>query len=104
MEHSILDLNREIVLSDYQSATVKNKELFITGDVNASSEYIFDNQKEDGRAICDKFYETNVRVISIVKRTKVGMDGLIIEVAKIWLRIPTTISHYTEIIYSLSRR
>jgi hypothetical protein len=47
-----------------------------------SSEYIFDNQKEDGRAICDKFYETNVRVISIVKRTKVGMDGLIIEVAK----------------------
>jgi hypothetical protein len=23
MEHSILDLNREIVLSDYQSATVK---------------------------------------------------------------------------------
>jgi hypothetical protein len=46
MEHSILDLNREIVLSDYQSATVKNKELFITGDVNASSEYIFDNQKK----------------------------------------------------------
>jgi hypothetical protein len=45
MEHSILDLNREIVLSDYQSATVKNK-LFITGDVNASSEYIFDNQKK----------------------------------------------------------
>lgn len=82
MEHSILDLNREIVLSDYQSATVKNKELFITGDVNASSEYIFDNQKEDGKAICDKFYETNVRVISIIKRTKVGMDGLIIEVAK----------------------
>jgi hypothetical protein len=79
MEHSILDLNREIVLSDYQSATVKNKELFITGDVNASSEYIFDNQKEDGRAICDKFYETNVRVISIVKRTKVGMDGLIMK-------------------------
>jgi hypothetical protein len=34
MEHSILDLNREIVLSDYQSA-IKNKELFITGDVNA---------------------------------------------------------------------
>jgi len=78
----VLDLNREIVLNDYQSATKKNKELFITGDVKASSEYIFDNQKEDATIICDKFYETPVRVISIVKRTKVGMDGLMIEMAK----------------------
>ena len=45
MEHKILDLNREIVLHDYQSATNKNKELFITGDIKASSEYIFPNQK-----------------------------------------------------------
>lgn len=82
MEHSILDLNREIVLNDYQSATKKNKELFITGDVKASSEYIFANQKEDATIICDKFYETPIRVISIVKRTKVGMDGLMIEIAK----------------------
>ena len=29
MQHSILDTNREIVLSDYQSATLKNKELFV---------------------------------------------------------------------------
>lgn len=82
MEHSILDLNREIVLNDYQSATKKNKELFITGDVKASSEYIFANQKEDATIICNKFYETPIRVVSIVKRTKVGMDGLMIEIAK----------------------
>jgi hypothetical protein len=82
MEHSILDLNREIVLNDYQSATKKNKELFITGDVKASSEYIFPNQKEDAIKICNKFFETPIRVISIVKRTKVGMDGLMIEIAK----------------------
>lgn len=82
MEYSILELNREIVLNDYQSATKKNKELFITGDVKASSEYIFDNQKEDAIIICNKFYETPIRVISIVKRTKVGMDGLMIEIAK----------------------
>jgi hypothetical protein len=82
MEHSILDLNREIVLNDYQSATKKNKELFITGDVKASSEYIFPNQKEDATIICNKFYKTPIRVISIVKRTKVGMDGLMIEIAK----------------------
>lgn len=82
MENSILDLNREIVLNDYQSATKKNKEMFITGNVKASSEYIFANQKEDAITICNKFYETSTRVISIVKRTKVGMDGLMIEIAK----------------------
>ena len=83
MEYSIIiDLNREIVLNDYQSATKKNKELFITCDVKASSEYIFSNQKEDAAIICNKFYETDTRAVSIVKRTKVGMDGLMIELAK----------------------
>lgn len=82
MEHLILDLNREIVLSDYQSATKKNKELFITTNVKASSQYIFPNQKEDAAIICDIFHKTSKRVISIVKRTKVGMDGLMIEIAK----------------------
>ena len=40
MEHSILDLNRDIVLNDYQ--------------------------KEDAAIICNKFYETSIGVISIV--------------------------------------
>jgi len=75
-------LNREIVLSDYQSATKKNEELFIKGDVKVSNEYIYPNQKEDAAIICNKFYENSIRVISIVKRTKVGMDGLMIEIAK----------------------
>ena len=78
----LLDLSREIVLNDYQTATKKNKESFMTGDVKASSEYIFANQKEDATIICNKFYEESIRVISIVKRTKVGMDGLMIEIAK----------------------
>ena len=86
MEQSIfdlnIDLNREIVLNDYKSATKKNKESYINGDVKASSEYIFPNQIEDATIICNKFYETPIRVISIVKRTKVGMDGLMIEIAK----------------------
>ena len=80
---SIVDLNREIVLNDYQSATKKNKELFVTGDVKASSEYIFPNQKEDAEIICNKFYETDIRAVSIIKRTKVGMDGLMIQIATI---------------------
>lgn len=84
MEHSnsIIDLNREIVLNDYKSAENINKERYINGDVRAGSEYIYPNQKEDSIVICNKFHDTNVRVISIVKRTKVGMDGLMIEIAK----------------------
>ena len=82
MAHSILDFNREIVLNDYQSAVVKNKEAFLNGDLKVSNEYIFDNQKEDASIICNKFYKTDIRAISIVKRTKVGMDGLMIEIAK----------------------
>lgn len=82
MEDKILDLNREIVLNDYHNAINKNMELYINGDVRACSEYIFDNQKEDATMICEQFHKTDIRVISVVKRTKVGMDGLMIEIAK----------------------
>jgi len=82
MNSYIHELNREIVINDYQSAVNKNKELFINGDISACSEYIYDNQKLDATIITNKFYETPIRVISIVKRTKVGMDGLMIEIAK----------------------
>jgi hypothetical protein len=82
MGDSILDLNREIVLNDYQSATKNNKELYINHDVKVSEEYIFPNQERDAFIICSKFHETHIRVISIVKRTKVGMDGLMIELGK----------------------
>jgi len=79
---SLLDLNREIVLADYKSASNKNRELFLLGDVKATSEYIYDNQKEDAITICNKFYESPIRTIGIIKKTKVGMDGLMIELMK----------------------
>ena len=78
-----LNRNREIVMCDYQSASVKNIEQFYNGDVMASSEYIFENQKLDALTIMNTFYnDCDKRVCSIVKRTKVGMDGLMIELAK----------------------
>ena len=80
--NELKDLNRDIVIADYNSSKKKNKELFIKGDVRASSQYIFNNQKKDAAKICDKFYNTDTKCISIVKRTKVGMDGLMIEIAK----------------------
>ena len=81
-ENKILDLNREIVYADYQSAKKRNSELYIKGDVKSGIEYIYPNQIEDANIICNKFNKGEVRVISIVKKTKVGMDGLMIELAK----------------------
>jgi hypothetical protein len=52
-------------------------------DVKSTAEYIFPNQVEDAAHIVNKFYKNNRRVISIQKKTKVGADGLMIEIAKL---------------------
>jgi hypothetical protein len=55
------------------------------GDDRATAEYIFDNQMEDATHIVNKeFYENNRRVVSIQKKTKVGADGLMIEISKLF--------------------
>ena len=53
------------------------------GDDKATAEYIFPNQREDANNIVDLFYKNKRRVISIQKKTKVGADGLMIELAKL---------------------
>ena len=78
-----ISANRQYVTSSYQSAEFKNKEAFVRGDLRAGKEYIYKNQKIDALSVVTYFYEdSNLRVVSIVKRTKVGMDGLMIEIAK----------------------
>jgi hypothetical protein len=74
---------REEVLQACNSAEATNRRLFLEGDDKATAEYIFPNQKEDAAAIVNIFHETNCRVISIQKKTKVGADGLMIEIAKL---------------------
>ncbi len=74
-------LNRETVKSDYESAKNKNFEQFILKNTTATSEYIYQNQKDDALSILNIFYRSNIRAVSIIKRTKVGMDGLMIEIA-----------------------
>ena len=76
------DESRERVLEDYENAVLQNKEAYERGDVKASVEYIYSNQVSDAAVITDKFYKDPIQVISVVKRTKVGMDGLMIELAK----------------------
>lgn len=75
---------RESVLAAYDSASKDNRLRLLQGDDKATPEYIFPNQREDAANIFDKFYKHNRRVISVIKKTKVGADGLMIEILKLF--------------------
>lgn len=83
VDYDLISARREYVLQSYYTAEKENKLRFMEGDDKATSRYIFPNQIEDANHIVDKFYKNNRRVISIQKKTKVGADGLMIEIAKI---------------------
>src|SRR5574343_1747875 len=80
---SITTARRDFVLRSYDAAVADNKLLFLEGDSRATSEYIYPNQKEDAHNIVDIFYKNNCRVVSIQKKTKIGADVLMIEIAKL---------------------
>jgi hypothetical protein len=90
MENSakIIAARREAVIHSYNSAESKNKLAFMEGDEKATSEYIYENQKIDANNIVREFYENDRRVVSVIKKTKVGADGLMIEVAKLMTTHP----------------
>ena len=79
----LISARRERVFVSYREAELLNYELYRSEDDKATAEYIFPNQKEDANNIVDKFYKNKRRVISIQKKTKVGADGLMIEIAKL---------------------
>tara|TARA_B100001094_G_scaffold74804_1_gene71128 strand:- start:3042 stop:4742 length:1701 start_codon:yes stop_codon:yes gene_type:complete len=75
-----MENDRECARTSYKYAEANNKRLYDKGDVKATDKYIYDNQKEDALEIVKKFHENRqLRVISIIKQCKVGMDGLMIE-------------------------
>jgi hypothetical protein len=82
-DRELISARREDVLQAYNSARASNRRSFLEGEDKATSEYVFPNQIEDANNIVDKFYKNKRRVISIQKKTKVGADGLMIEIAKI---------------------
>ena len=79
----LISARRESVLQAYNSAKAENRLNYLEGDDKATAEYIFPNQFEDASNIVENFYKNNRRVISIQKKTKVGADGLMIEIAKL---------------------
>ena len=81
-EDRLKSANRGLVLGSYTAAVSENFIRHSNGDRKATSEYIYDNQKEDAMNIVAEFYHNNRRVVSITKKTKVGADGLMVELAK----------------------
>jgi hypothetical protein len=77
-------MNRAIVNNDYGTAEMVNKERHLAGNVKYGVEYIYENQKTDAKKIVGVFYNTEVRAISVLKRIKLGMDGLMIEISKLF--------------------
>jgi hypothetical protein len=65
------------VYDSFNAAKSSNRVKFLRGDSSATSEYIYENQKEDSQKIIEEFKKGR-RVISVQKRTKVGADGLMI--------------------------
>ena len=77
----LVQLNREIVNTDYKCASVRYQEMILSG--LAINTYILPNQIEDSMKIMDIFYnQKTIRVMSICNTTKNDIDGLMIEVGK----------------------
>jgi hypothetical protein len=77
-----IEANRDKVQRSYDSAQADNYDKYLEGDKRYCEEYIFENQKIDAGNIVSKFnLNPNLRAVSILKRTKVGMNGLMIELA-----------------------
>ena len=65
-----------------------NKENHLAGNVKYGDEYIYKNQKDDAQNIVDMFYKSEISAVSVLKRTKLGMDGLMIEISKLFSTHP----------------
>ena len=77
-----IEENREQVHADFKSAEITNRNNFRDKIPGATAQYIFPNQIEDAGKIVDIFYKDKCRIVSITKKTKVGMNGLMIQVAR----------------------
>jgi hypothetical protein len=80
---SSIEKRRELVIKHYDAAKSSNDYQFSKGNPSATEEYIFQNQMIDAGNIVNEFYRGDALVVSVQKKTKVGADGLMIEIAKL---------------------
>ena len=77
---NIIESNRNLVRFAYQLAEQENDNDWKRGKSYATEKYIYPNQKSDAIHIVNKL--KHKCMVNIIKRTKVGADGLMIEIAK----------------------
>jgi len=73
--------NRALVTAAYDYAKANNHSLYMKGDVRVSEQYTFVNQIMDAHYVVDAMHSRDRRVVSIQKQTKVGCNGLMVEIA-----------------------
>jgi len=79
----IKDDCRNVVYTSYRASVADNTLKFRRNDINATSEYVYENQRIDAMNITDICFKYNqIRVVVVKKKTKVGANGLMIEIAK----------------------
>ena len=83
-----MNISRTNVYASYLAAEAGNAARYSEGDPSATAEYIYANQREDAAAIIHEFYANRRRVISVIKKTKIGLDGLMVELAKLMTTHP----------------
>lgn len=82
-----IECTRDAFIQSYKAAEARNRRSFLSPDIaersQATDKYIFPNQQEDAHNIVNFFHQNrNVRIVSIKKRTKIGANGLIIDIVK----------------------
>ena len=80
MASQLIAAKRAAVYAAYENAKAENQVGFLKGDPKCTSEYIYKNQIDDAKNIVEEFRK-GLRIVSISKKTKVGMDGLMVEIA-----------------------
>lgn len=82
------DLNKYCAMNDllkgaYREAAESSYKVAVIEEKHRSGQpYIYDNQKHDAVMICSMLTKDNVNVVSVQKKTKVGADGLFIELMR----------------------
>jgi hypothetical protein len=78
---TLLAARREEVELSYNAITAEKRREYLEGKTK-NEYYIYPNQKYDAIQIVEGFYERNRRIITVLKKTKVGANGLMVEIAK----------------------
>ena len=73
--------DRDLVTTSYQAAKAYQRSQYLKGDERANEQYTFVNQIIDAHYVVDDMYSNDRRVVSIQKQTKVGCNGLMVEIS-----------------------